>query len=101
MQIIFFPSHDLSSFPFCPFDGPIFYFLSILMVIISLELTRINQVRNIFSKNVEQKSTFLTPQKFGPLPTPNISYFLLIDIFTTYNNTVKNLAHFEDFYIEL
>ena len=50
---------------------------------------------------MEQKYTFLTPQKFGPLPSPNISYYLLIDIFTTYNNTVKNLAHFEDFYIEL
>ena len=24
MKIIFFPYHDLSSFPFCPFDSPFF-----------------------------------------------------------------------------
>ena len=66
-------------FPFCPFDSPnfyfeqsflfvyflvifnkkFFYFLSILMVIISLELTRVNPDRNIFSINVELTSTFL------------------------------------------
>jgi len=36
-----------------------FIFLSILMVIISLELTRVNPDRNIFSINVELTSTFL------------------------------------------
>ena len=36
-----------------------FIFLSILMVIISLELTRVNRDRNIFSINVELTSTFL------------------------------------------
>ena len=35
------------------------FFLSILMVIISLELTRVNTDRNIFSINVELTSTFL------------------------------------------
>ena len=35
------------------------FFLSILMVIISLELTRVNPDRNIFSINVELTSTFL------------------------------------------
>ena len=34
-------------------------FLSILMVIITLELTRVNPDRNIFSINVELTSTFL------------------------------------------
>ena len=61
LQIIFFPSHDLSSFPLCPFDSPSFFliiffvclfsccfyhfFSSILMVIISLELTIEGQPR--------------------------------------------------------
>jgi len=36
------------------------FFLSILMVIISLELTRVNPDRNIFSINVELISTFFT-----------------------------------------
>ena len=36
-----------------------YFFLSILMVIISLELTRVNPDRNIFSINVELTSTFL------------------------------------------
>ena len=36
-----------------------YFFLSILMVIISLELTRVNSDRNIFSINVELTSTFL------------------------------------------
>ena len=35
------------------------FFLPILMVIISLELTRVNPDRNIFSINVELTSTFL------------------------------------------
>ena len=41
-------------------------FLSILMVIISLELTRANPDRNIFLINVELTSTFFTLQRFGP-----------------------------------
>ena len=48
-----------------------FIFLSILMVIISLELTRVNPDRNIFSINVELTSTFFTQQRFGPSPSPN------------------------------
>ena len=36
-----------------------FYFFSILMVIISIELTRVNPDRNIFSINLELTSTFL------------------------------------------
>jgi len=37
----------------------LYFFLSILMSIISLELTRVNPDRNIFSINVELTSTFL------------------------------------------
>ena len=43
-----------------------FIFLSILMVIISLELTRVNPDRNIFSINVELTSSF-----FAPSPSSN------------------------------
>ena len=49
-----------------------YFFLSILMVIISLELTRVNPDQNIFSINVELKSIFFfTLQRFGPSPPPN------------------------------
>ena len=41
------------------FNNFLNFFLSILMVIISLELTRVNPDRNIFSINVELTSTFL------------------------------------------
>ena len=67
------PSHDLSSFPLCPFDSPNFYFdksfLFVYLLVIFyiffyrfwwlLELTRVNPDRNIFSINVELTSTFL------------------------------------------
>jgi len=43
---------------FCDFSF-FFIFLSISMVIISLELTRVNPDRNIFSINVELTSTFI------------------------------------------
>ena len=80
LQINFFPSHNMSSFPFfpaiwqpeflfwriffvwlfsCDFLQFLQFFLSNLMVIISLELTRANPDRNIFSINVELTSTFL------------------------------------------
>ena len=42
------------------------------MVIISLELTRVNPDRNIFSINVELTSTFL--QRFGQSPSPNFKF---------------------------
>jgi len=41
------------------------------MVIISLELTKVNPDRNIFSINVELTSTFFTLQRFGPSPSPS------------------------------
>ena len=44
------------------------------MVIISLELTRVNSDQNIFSINVELTSTFL----LGPSPSPNFNFFLQI-----------------------
>ena len=48
----------------------LFLFLSMLMVIISLELTRVNPDRNIFSINLELTSTFLEGQKSGTeMPT--------------------------------
>ena len=47
------------------------FLLSILMVIISLELTRVNPDRNIFSINVELTSTFFTLQRFGSSPSLN------------------------------
>ena len=40
-------------------------------IIISLELTRVNQDQNIFSINVDLTSTFFTLQRLGPLPSPN------------------------------
>ena len=49
-------------------------FLSILMVIISLELTRVNPERNIFSINVELTSTFFPLLRFGPSPLPNFKH---------------------------
>ena len=38
------------------------------------KLTRVNPDRNMFSKNVELKSTFFTLQRFGPSPSPNFKY---------------------------
>ena len=69
LQIIFFPSHNLSSFPLCPFDSPIFFLLHILfclfiflwfltffvlflIVIISLELTRAKYIFNKCGTNI-------------------------------------------------
>ena len=57
LQIIFFTFHNLSSFPLFSFDSQfscvfffIFHFLIlILMVIISLELQRVNPVQSLFS----------------------------------------------------
>ena len=50
-----------------------------LMVIISLELTRVNQDRNIFSIYVELTSTFFfTLQRFGPSPSRNFKSILLL-----------------------
>ena len=85
-QNIFFPSHDLSSFPFCPFYSPFKFFLnnlfcsfiflwfliSSLMVIISLELTRVNLDQNIFSIKCGTKSKiyFFTVQRVGPSSSP-------------------------------
>jgi len=41
------------------------------MVIISLELTRVNPDRNIFSINEELTFTFFTLKRFGPSPSLN------------------------------
>ena len=41
------------------------------MVIISLELTKVNPDRNIFSINVEQTSTLFTLQRLGLSPSLN------------------------------
>ena len=46
-------------------------------VIVSLELTRVNPDRNIFSINVELTSTFFTLQRFGPSPSPNFKLDIL------------------------
>ena len=56
----------------------IFYFLSILIVIISLELTRVNPDQNMFLINVELTSTFYKLQRFGPSPSPNLKWLLLL-----------------------
>ena len=50
------------------------FFKSILMVIISLELTRVNPDRNIFSINAELTSTFILYLQFGPSPSPNFKF---------------------------
>jgi len=50
------------------------------MVFISLELTRVDPDRKIFSINVELTSTFFTLQRFGPLPLPNFIFFTLGNI---------------------
>ena len=42
------------------------------MVIISLELTRVNPNRNIFSIIQEMLDLLFTLQRFGPSPSPNI-----------------------------
>ena len=52
---------------------------SILMVIISLELTRVNPDRNIFSINVELTSTLFTLQRFGPSPNFKIAINNFLD----------------------
>ena len=78
LQIIFFPSQIFVLFPYVHLTAQIFIldnlfvyllgiftffiFLSILMVIISLELTRVNPDRNIFSINVELTSTFYSTE---------------------------------------
>ena len=52
------------------------------MVIIPLELTRVNPDRNIFSINVELTSTFFTLQRFGPSPSPNFkTVFFVYKVF--------------------
>ena len=48
------------------------------MVIISLELTRVNPDRSTFSINVELTSTFFTLQRFGPSPSPNFKFMFFI-----------------------
>ena len=78
---LYFSIQNRSSFPLCLFDSPKFFleyynlfcfayfpvvfnnfFLQILMVIISLELTRLNPDRNIFSINVEEISFFYSTE---------------------------------------
>ena len=63
------------------------HIILILMVIISLELTRVNPDRNIFSINVELTSTFFALQRFGPSPSPN---FKLKELFAYFQ---VNLSH--------
>ena len=50
------------------------------MVIISLELTRVNPDRNIFSINVELTSTFFTVLRFGPSPSLNFKNIAKISL---------------------
>ena len=57
------------------------FFLSILMVIISLELTRVNPDRNIFSINVKLTSALYTLQKFGLSPSPNFKAWIIISTY--------------------
>ena len=86
LQIIFFPSHDLSSFPLCPFDSPIFFkqsflfvyflvvvnnFLTILMVILLSDMyegqPRLKYIFNICGTTIY----FFTLQRFGIGSSPN------------------------------
>ena len=69
LQIIFFHLMVWFCFP-----------LTILMVYISLELTRANPDWNIFSVNVELTSTFFTLQRFGPSPSPNFKQIEILNI---------------------
>ena len=67
------------------FNCDFYIFLkSILMVIISLELTRVNPDRNIFLINVELASTLFTLQRFGPSPSPNFKAFIIYHIEISY-----------------
>ena len=69
MLIIFFPSHNLSSFPLCPFENPIFFWIIFFVDFDGYYIVRTDEVnpdRNIFSINVELTSTF------GPSPSSNL-----------------------------
>ena len=68
------------------------------MVIISLELTRVNPDRNIFSRNVELTSTFFTLQRFGPSLSPNfkvIDLVVLLGLNVFNSDTLVNFAAVE------
>ena len=91
MQIIFFPSHDLSSFFFwrpIVFDNLFcslillwfysYFLLSISMVIIRLNWRGSTQNKIYFQKNVELTSAFFTLQRFGPSLSPNFKIIIFI-----------------------
>ena len=54
------------------------------MVIISLELTRVNPDRNIFSINVEPTSSFFTLQRFGP--SISLNFKLVTHVIQSYHS---------------
>ena len=112
LQIIFFPSHDLSSFPFFYLTALLnflnnlfclliflwflkFFLLSILMVIISQELTRVNPDRNIFSIKCGTNIYFFPLQRFGPSPSSISKYLLnckdVISLVIRFNSFSLNL----------
>ena len=78
LQIIFFPSHNLSSFPLCQFDSPNFYFeQSFLFVYFFIDFDGYYIVRTdegqpspkyIFNK-CGTNIYFFTLQRFGPSPS--------------------------------
>ena len=47
------------------------FFSTEVIISFEIQLTRVNQDRNIFSINVKLTSTFFTQQRFGPSPSPN------------------------------
>ena len=63
-----------------------------MIVIISLELTRVNPDRNIFSINVELTSTFFSLPRFGPSPSPNFKSLIhFCSPFQNCNEVVSSL----------
>ena len=107
MQIIFFPSHNLSLFPLCPFSFWIIFFVCLY----SCDFLHLNffffdfdcyyivrtdegqpRPKYIFNNsiNVELTSTFLTLQRFGPSPSPNFKQ--------TNENEAQQLCRVNPFY---
>ena len=66
-------------------------FLFWIIFFVSLELTRVNSDRNIFSMNVELTSTFFTLRRFGPSPSPNLKYKLCN---SSLNHRISNPLYF-------
>ena len=79
----------------------LWFLTSILMVIISLELTRVNLDRNIFLINCGTNIYFFPIQRFGPSPSPNFRYYCISRVFIYYFTYYHNIIIFNNYKVHL